>query len=130
MSAYTSTIVIDAPPERVFDFVAVPENQPRWAVNFVRSTRRLHDGGLVMETPVGELHYRIDADPHRRVIDWVFSTPEGESILPARVVPHAAGSVFSFTITRMPGASDADWDRGKRGMDEELRVLKRLLEGR
>jgi uncharacterized protein YndB with AHSA1/START domain len=130
MSAYASTIVIEAPPDQVFEFVAVPENQPRWAINFVRSTRRLDDGGYVMETPAGELRYRIDADPERRVIDWVFASLAGESVLPARVVPHPAGSAFSFTILRMPGTSDEDWERGRRGLDEELGVLKGVLEER
>lgn len=35
MSAYTATVVIEAPADTVYDFVAVPENQPSWAVNFV-----------------------------------------------------------------------------------------------
>lgn len=128
MAAYTSTIVIETPPRTVFEFVSLPENQPRWAVNFVRSTRDVGNGRYVMETPVGELEYRIDADAARGVVDWIFATPNGEGVLPARVVPHARGSLFTFTITRMPGSSDEDWERGKRGMDEELEVLKGLLE--
>jgi uncharacterized protein YndB with AHSA1/START domain len=128
VSAYTSTVVIEAPPERVFDFVRTPENQPRWAINFVRSTRPLNGDRYVMETPFGEIAYRIDADSQRRVLDWVLSGENGESILPARVTPHGRGSVFTFTITRAPGASDDDWERGMRGLDEELAVLKRVLE--
>jgi uncharacterized protein YndB with AHSA1/START domain len=128
MSAYTSTVVIEAAPDRVFDFVRVPENQSRWAVNFVRSTRPIEGNRYVMETPFGEVAYRIDADRERRVLDWVLSAEGGESILPARVTPHGLGSVFSFTITRAPGSSDEDWERGKRGLDEELETLKRLLE--
>jgi uncharacterized protein YndB with AHSA1/START domain len=128
MSAYTSTIVIEARPDDVFDFVSEPENQPRWAVNFVRSTRPLGGGRHAMETPFGEMVYRVDADALRGVIDWAFETPDGGSVLPARVVPHAGGSLFTFTITRAPGSSDEDWERGMRGIDEELLVLKRLLE--
>lgn len=128
MSAYTSTVVIEAAPERVFEFVRVPENQPRWAVNFVRSTRPLDGDRHVMETPVGEIPYRIDADPERRVVDWILLSEAGESVLPARVTSHARGSVFSFTITRAPGSSEEEWERGRRGLDEELQVLKGLLE--
>jgi uncharacterized protein YndB with AHSA1/START domain len=128
LSAYTSTVVIEAPPESVFGFVRTPDNQPRWAVNFVRSTRPIEGDRYVMETPFGEIRYRIDADPDRLVLDWILLSEGGESILPARVTPHARGSVFSFTITRAPGASDEEWERGQRGLDEELQVLKRLLE--
>ena len=127
-NVYTASTVVEAAPDDLFAFVAQPDNQPRWAINFVRSTHPLGDGRWVMETPVGELRYRVDADESRRVVDFVFESPGGESILPARVIPHARGSVFTFTITRAPGAGDAEWEGMKRGMDEELEQLKRLLE--
>jgi uncharacterized protein YndB with AHSA1/START domain len=128
MDAYTSTIVIDRSPEDVFDFVRTPENQTRWAVNFVQATRPLGDGRYVMDTPVGELTYRVEADPKRCVVDWVFMGDTGESVLPARVVGHGSGSLFTFTIVRMPGQPDEAWEAGKRGIDEELGLLKQLLE--
>lgn len=128
MSAYTGSTLIEAPPERVFEYVRVPENQPEWAVNFVRATRALGDGRHVMETPVGEMTYRIEADPDRGTVDWVLETPQGESVLPTRVVPHPTGSVFTFTILRQPGMPDEAWEAGKRGLDEELDLLKQRLE--
>ncbi|MDQ3823231.1 MAG: SRPBCC family protein [Actinomycetota bacterium] len=126
--AYTATTVIERDADEVFRFVSDAENQPRWAINFVRSTRALGGGRYTMETPVGELAYRLDADPARRVVDWVFETPAGETVMPARVVPHPAGAVFSFTIPRMPDADDAAWEQGRHGLDEELATLKALLE--
>lgn len=127
-NAYTATTVISVSPERVFDYVRVPENQVKWAINFVRATRPLDDGRFVMETPFGEATYRIDADPKRWVVDFVMETPNGQSVLPTRVIRHARGSVFSFTITRAPGISDEDWERGQRGLDEELETLRGILE--
>lgn len=128
MSVYTGSTLIEAPPEHVFAYVSVPENQPEWAINFVRSTRPLGDGRHVMETPVGEMTYRVEADASRGTVDFVFETRHGESVLPTRVVPHPAGSVFTFTILRQPGMPDEAWENGKRGLDEELAVLKRRLE--
>jgi uncharacterized protein YndB with AHSA1/START domain len=61
-ASYTATTFIDADPERVFEYVRVPENQPSWAINFVRSTRPLSDGRYAMQTPAGELIYRIKED--------------------------------------------------------------------
>ena len=127
-NVYTASTVIEAPPERVFEYVRVPENQLEWGVNFVRSTRPLGDGRYVMETPFGELTYRVVADPASRVVDFVFESPHGESILPSRVVPHARGSVFTFTITRAPGMDAAGWEAGQHGLDEELGRLKQILE--
>ena len=129
MQAYTGTVVINRPPADVFAFVRVPENQPRWAVNFVRSTEAIGDGRYRMQTPLGELVYRVDANADHGVVDLVFDTPAGDSVLPTRVVPHPAGSLFLFTLSRQPGMPDEAWEGGKQGLDEELAVLKGLLEG-
>ncbi len=128
MSVYTGSTLIEVPPKRVFEYVCVPEHQPEWAVNFVHSTRPLGDGRHLMETPVGEMTYRLEVDSQRGTVDFVFETPQGESILPTRVTPHPAGSVFSFTILRQPDMPEEAWEAGKRGLDEELALLKRRLE--
>jgi hypothetical protein len=129
-TSYTATTFVEAAPDRVFDFVRVAENQPTWAINFVRSTRPLSDGRHAMQTPAGELIYRIEEDPRCRTVDFVYETPERETtmILPTRVVPHGRGSVFIFTIHRQPGMSDVEWEEGQRGLDGELMELKKLLE--
>jgi uncharacterized protein YndB with AHSA1/START domain len=95
-ASYTATTFIDADPERVFEYVRVPENQPSWAINFVRSTRPLSDGRYAMQTPAGELIYRIKEDPRCRTVDFVYETPEGQKtmILPTRVVAHGSWSVL------------------------------------
>ena len=125
---YTASTVIHADPDRVFEYVRVPENQPQWATNFVRSTRPTSSGRYVMETPAGSLAYRVEADPSRRTVDFVFESPNGDSILPTRVVRHPAGATFMFTINRFPGMDDEAWERGRRGLDEELEQLKQILE--
>jgi hypothetical protein len=111
-TSYTASVFIEAVPDRVFEYVRVSENQPDWAVNFVRETRPLGDGRYAMLTPAGELIYRIEADPGCRTVDFVYETPEGETtmILPTRIVPHGRGSVFTFTIHRQPEMGDSEWE--------------------
>jgi hypothetical protein len=82
-----------------------------------------------MDTPVGELTYRVEVDDRCRTVAFVFETPRGESVLPSRVVRHPTGSLFTFTITRAPDQPDDAWEQGRRGLDEELVRLKELLEG-
>lgn len=130
MDVYTASTSIQAPPDHVFDYMADPANQPNWAINFVRATRTADDGWWVMDTPVGEITYRVDVEPTRRVADWVMKTPAGEVVMPARVVPLAGGSLVTFTIIRGPGQPDEAWEQGRRGMDEEISVLRDILEGR
>jgi hypothetical protein len=129
-TSYTATTFIEVEPDRVFDYVRVPANQPSWAINFVDSTRSLSDGRYAMQTPAGELIYRIEEEPRCRTVDFVYETPEGQTtmILPTRVVPHWGGSVFTFTIHRQPSMGDIEWEQGQRGLDEELAELKKLLE--
>ena len=129
-TSYTATTFIEAEPDHVFEYVRVPENQPSWAINFVRSTRQLSDGRYTMQTPAGELIYRIEEDSQCRTVDFVYETPEGETtmILPTRVVSHGRGSVFTFTIHRQPDMGDIEWEGGQHGLDEELAELKKLLE--
>ena len=126
-NVYTASTVIAADPERVFEYVRVPENQTAWAVNFVRSTEPVGDGRYVMETPVGRLTYRVVSEERQGVVDFVFDGP-GEPVMPGRVVRHAKGSIYMLTITRAPGMPEADWERGCLGLDEELEELKRILE--
>lgn len=125
---YTASIVIRRQPDEVLAYVRVPEHQPEWAVNFVRSTRPIGGGTYEMETPFGRLTYRVEADEARGTVDFLFDGPGGKSVLPTRVTPHPLGSVYTFTITRRPGTPDPVWEKGKRGMDEELAVLKRIVE--
>jgi hypothetical protein len=125
---YTASTVIRRPPEQVFEFARKPENQPRWAINFVKSTEPIGAGKYRMQTPYGPMTYRVDADPAHGTIDFVFDTPAGSNVLPARVVPHAAGSMFLFTITRAPQMDDGAWSEGQTGLDGELAELKRILE--
>jgi len=129
-TVYTSTIVIERLPADVLAYVSVPENQPEWAVNFVRSTAPLGDGRYVMDTPAGSMTYRVEPDVARGTVDYVFDAPGGESVLPTRVVPHARGAMFLFTITRAPGTPDDDWQRGIAGLDDDLARLKLILEAR
>ena|SRR5919201_2552173 len=125
---YTATTVIHASADEVFEYVRRPEHQPRWATRFVRSTRPLGGGRWEMETPFGAMSYRVEADAARGTIDFVFEMPAGEQVTPARVVPHPAGSLFTFTISRAPGTPDEAWEQGKQGMDKELEQLKTILE--
>ncbi len=128
MESYTATTVIDAPPERVFEYVRVPENQPTWAINFVFGTRPLSDGRYVMDTPLGEITYRVRANAAAGTVDFVLDGPDGASTLGTRALGHAGKTVFTFTIHRAPRMAEEDWAAGRRGLDEELAQLRRLLE--
>ena len=128
-TVHTANVVIERSPAEVFAYVSRAENQPAWAVNFVRSTRPIGGGRYVMETPFGEMTYRVEANSAAGTVDFVFETTAGESVLPARAAPHRQGTLFMFSIERQHGMPDDAWDAGKRGLDEELEALRAILEG-
>jgi hypothetical protein len=125
---YTASTVIRRPPQDVFGFVRKPENQPRWAIAFVKSTEPIGGGKYRMETPFGPMTYAVEADAARGTVDFTFDTPGGPNVLPARVVPHPAGSMFMFTITRAHGMDEKAWSEGRSGLDLEVAELKKILE--
>src|SRR5690349_16794336 len=79
----TRTIRIEAHPAHVFDFVADPENLPRWAVGFCRAIRPNPDsaGGWLVTTAQGDVPIRFVVDRTLRVIDFVFVPAPGVEVV-------------------------------------------------
>ncbi len=58
----TKSVSIDAPPARVFEFLADPANWPKWAIVNVKSIKPAADEWWEMETPAGKARLRIRPD--------------------------------------------------------------------
>ncbi|HKR55316.1 MAG TPA: hypothetical protein VJS20_03385 [Gemmatimonadales bacterium] len=107
MSSQTHTLELNAPAEKVFEFLSKVENLPKWAVVFCLGIER-RDGRWWVKTPDGELLFRIEADARTRVVDMYFGPAEDKMMVaPARVVglPDRR-SLFLFTVIRYPGMTD------------------------
>jgi hypothetical protein len=64
------------------------------------------------------------------VFDHTVSDSSGNSLLiPGRVMPAGGGAAFVLIFTRLPGVSDSQFEADLAHVDEELRALKRTLEG-
>ena len=57
MRADTKSIFIQASPSKVAEFLASPQNLPRWAVGFAKSIRN-EDGNWFVTTGAGDLGIR------------------------------------------------------------------------
>ena len=99
MSTRTVTAVLDAPKERVFDYLSEVANLPKWASEFARELK-YEDGKAKVVNGLGEFYVSIDADPDTGVIDMYVGPTETElALFPTRVVALPAGrSAFSFTM--------------------------------
>jgi hypothetical protein len=134
MRADTRTVTIDAPADQVFDFVADPENLPRWAVAFCRAIRRADEPGAerwIVTTAQGEVPIRYVTDRTLGMIDFHFAGPSGlEDVARSRVLANGAGAEYVFTQFQAPGMSDEIFEGQVRALVEELQVLRGLIQAR
>ena len=129
MRSDTRSISIEAPPARLFRFLADPANLPRWAVGFARAVR-LEGGLCYVTTGAGELRLRIAADASTGVVDFRMSPAPGvEALAASRVIPRGPGaSEYVFTQFQAPGMPDEAFAASVRALQHELTVLKALCE--
>ncbi len=107
MESRTVTAVIDAPSERVFDYLSQVENLPCWATEFAREVK-VENGKTKVVNGLGEFWFSIDADRGTGVIDmYAGPTEDALGLFPTRVVALPGGrSAYSFTMFQAPGMPD------------------------
>ena len=129
MQQATATVTIEAPPDRVFQFVANPEHLPRWATGFARSVRRLEDGRWQVETPQGPVSLTVAADAVTGVVDfWISPAPDVTVLAASRVIGFEHGTAYTFTQFKPEAMPDELFQAQTRTARAELAGLRRLLE--
>ena len=128
MQTRTVTTVLDAPPERVFDYLSRVENLPRWATEFARELR-YENGQAVVVNGLGEFLFSIDADPETGVIDMRAGPSEDElSLFPTRVVGLPDGrSAYTFTMFQAPDMPDELFEAQYASLVREFGNIRREL---
>jgi hypothetical protein len=107
MEHRTVTVLLDAPKEDVFAYLADVENLPKWATEFARELR-YDDGKAKVVNGLGEFFFELDADPDTGVIDMYAGPAESElALFPTRVVELPdARSAYTFTMFQAPAMPD------------------------
>src|SRR5215217_6743248 len=98
MRSRTVTTVLDADPEKVFEYLSDVERLPEWATEFARELRRDGDDYKVVNG-LGEFYFAIEADRSTGVID-MFAGPTKQqlAVFPTRAVSLPDGrTAYSFT---------------------------------
>ncbi len=128
MRSETVTTVLDAPRERVFDYLADVENLPEWATEFARELRREGDDYKV-RNGLGEFFFTIRADPATGVIDMLSGpTKDALALFPTRAVGLPDGrTAFTFTMFQGPDMPDELFEAQHASLQRELAGLERLL---
>jgi hypothetical protein len=127
----TRSVTIDASPDQVFEFVADPENLPRWAVGFGRSIRRDEDDRWIVTTVQGDIPIRYITVEATGTIDFYFTPAPGVELAAfSRVVPNGDGAEYIFTQFQAAGMPDDVFDGQVRALTEELQVLRAIMRAR
>lgn len=130
MKSDTQTLVVDASPQDLFEFLSAPENLPKWAVKFCHSIHRKDREWWRVQGCMGEIPLRYSVDRALGVIDYHISTPDGEAVIPTRVVSLGTGAAYVFTQFKPPGLPDDAFRGQVESLKEELQILKRLVESK
>jgi uncharacterized protein YndB with AHSA1/START domain len=122
----TKSISIQAPPERVLEFVGDARNLPRWAPAFAPSIRADGDAWIVGSDDDGRrITVRVSRE-HGTVDFLAAAAPQVGAF--SRVVPNDAGSEYFFTLFFGPEASPSAVAQQMAVVDEELRTVRELCE--
>ncbi|RFA10927.1 polyketide cyclase [Subtercola boreus] len=123
------SIGIQRPAGEVYAFVREPSNLPQWASGLSAGIRQV-DGRWVADSPMGEVEVRFAPPNDFGVVDHLVTLPGGETFdNPMRVLAVGSAAEVVFTLLRMPGVTDADFERDAATILSDLAVLKRVLEG-
>ena len=87
------------------------------------------DGHWFVETPAGRAGFAFVERNEFGVLDHEVTLPSGDVIYnPMRVVPNGDRCEVVFTLRRLPGMSDEDFERDAGLVQADLIRLKQLME--
>jgi hypothetical protein len=114
-------------PDQVHDFLANPENFPRWS-EFITAIKPAGNGWLAT-TPQGQVRMRFMPPNEFRVLDhWVEVNDTLTVHMPVRVLPNGEGSEVIFSVFRLAGLTDQQFEDDVGMVRRDLASLKRVLE--
>ncbi|HJQ75146.1 MAG TPA: hypothetical protein VJ814_09680 [Gaiellaceae bacterium] len=125
MISRTVTAVLEAPSADVFAFLSRVENLPAWATDFARELK-YEDGKAKVVNGLGELYFRIDANPDTGVIDMFAGPDEAQmAIFPTRVVGLSPDRcAYTFTMFKAPDTPDELFEAQHRSLTREFENIR------
>jgi hypothetical protein len=124
-------VEIVAPRQKVFEFLRVPGNLPRWAHAFVSAG----NSRARLQTPTGaiDIALDVDADADAGTVDWRLTFPDGGvGLAQSRVTQTTRDTcIYSFVLHAPPVALEqveGALDAQRALLRSELARLKSLME--
>ena len=119
---------IDASPAEVAAFAGDPANLPASAAGLSNGIRE-EAGRWITDSPMGEVEVRFGSHTDLGILDHDVVFPDGTIVHnPLRVLANDTGAEVVFTLFRLPGVDDAEFDRDADMVRADLAHLRTHLE--
>lgn len=120
-------VTINRPWREVYAFASDPAKMPLWAAGLASGLTQ--DGeDWIASGPLGDVRVHFAKPNDFGVIDHVVTMPDGLEVYNAlRVTPNGDGAEVSFTLLKLEGMSDADFERDGEMVRADLEALKALV---
>jgi hypothetical protein len=133
VKAYEAVVcsqAVDVPADVVYAFASRMDTLPLWASGLAKGIEQ-RDGHWFADSPMGPVRVAMSPANSFGVLDHDVTLPDGVSVHNAfRVTPSGEGSLLTFVVLRLPGASQENLDADVAHVRKDLAALKRLLEQR
>ena len=121
---------IGRPADEVYEYAVDPANVPEWAPGLGSAVENV-DGQWYVESPMGRVGFAFVERNAYGVLDHEVTLPSGEVIYnPMRVIRDGDACEAVFTLRRLPGMSDEEFERDAKAVAGDLARLKKIVEGR
>lgn len=126
--AQSLSISIHKPFDKVYDFLAVPENFPQWATGLAKGLKKW--GHIYMaETDDGMMKVKFSERNDFGIADhFVYPTTETEIYIPLRVIRNGEGSEVILTLFQEPSMSAEKFKADAEWVKKDLAKLKEVIE--
>ncbi|NSX90674.1 MULTISPECIES: SRPBCC family protein [Rhizobium/Agrobacterium group] len=120
---------VEKPWAQVYGFASDPKNMPRWAAGLGGGLKPDGNDWIADGGPLGEVRVNFAPANEFGVIDHVVTLPDGLKVYNAlRVTPNGSGAEVSFTLLRLDGMTDEEFEQDASAITADLETLKSLLE--
>jgi hypothetical protein len=121
-------VCIDRPVAEAYEFLAAPENFPKWASGLAGSLRKAGDDWIA-DTPEGRVTVCFSERNSHGVLDHSVTLPRGTTVyVPLRLVPRGSGCELVLTLFRQPDMTDEKFAADAQWVMRDLEAARGILE--
>lgn len=123
------SVAIEREPAAVVALAGDPAQLPRWAAGLSAGIRE-EGGRWITDSPMGVVEVAFVGPVELGILDHDVTLPDGTVVHnPLRVLRNGSGSEVVFTLYRLPGVADEEFERDAALVAADLERLRALLQG-